>query len=168
MSDPVVPTETPSTMPPPLPLAPPPAAERPRSHRAIVALLLSLFPGMGQVFNGQIVKALVFFFAWVGSIWFTAEGDWRFAFVIPFVYLFNLVDAYRTAAFRGAPPEGVEPSPESPGWGVGLIGLGFVLLLNNLGWLRLSAFSRYWPLLLILGGAVFLWNTMRSNGTGSR
>src|SRR6188508_3165001 len=68
----------------------------------ILALVLSLFPGIGQIYNGQPAKALVFFFAWVGSIYLTAEANPFFAFLIAFTYFYNLVDAWRSATVINA------------------------------------------------------------------
>ena len=85
--------------PPPLPassaVAPAPYVRQlPKSPG--LAAFLSLFPGLGQVYNGQIARAFVFFFAFVGSIYLTASGhEFPFAFVIPFVYLFNIIDAWK-------------------------------------------------------------------------
>ncbi|HEY7409802.1 MAG TPA: DUF5668 domain-containing protein, partial [Vicinamibacteria bacterium] len=133
-----------------------------------LAMVLSLFPGLGQVYNGQPSKAFIFFFGWVGSIYGAAEiNPFPFAFLIPFVYFYNIVDAWRSAnainaRFLGA---GVLPEQdetfESPWWGGSLVALGLVILLHNLGWLNLSALSRYWPLLMIGAGGVFLWSSLR-------
>lgn len=169
---PLPPTIPPSLpAPPPPPPAPPQAAQPTRSTRSarnpIVAIVLSLFPGLGQIYNGQLVKALVFFFAWAGSIWLTADGVWQFGLVVPFVYLINLVDAYRSALYLGdRPAKGLEfdEQPESPAWGVGLVILGGVLLLNNLGWLPRYFFARYWPVFIIAAGAAFVWNAVRRRG----
>jgi cell wall-active antibiotic response 4TMS protein YvqF len=38
--------------------------------------------------------------------------------------------------------------------------MGLLLLLNNLGWLRLAALARYWPLALIVAGGVFLYQSL--------
>ena len=153
------------------PAAPPPSGPRGTGAAAKLAkspglaLVLSLFPGLGQVYNGQPAKALVFFFAWAGSIYLTAEGNaMPFALLIPFVYFYNMVDAYRTAAVisapgAGAPPE--EDTAESPAWGGSLIGLGLLLLANNLGWLRLAALRQYWPLLLVAAGGIFLYGSVQ-------
>ena len=73
-----------------------PAAPRRRLPKnPWVALVLSfVFPGLGQIYNGQPAKALVFFFAFVGAIYgAAADRALPFAFLIPFVYLYNLVDA---------------------------------------------------------------------------
>jgi TM2 domain-containing membrane protein YozV len=140
------------------------AATLPKSP--VLALVLSLFPGIGQIYNGQPAKALVFFFAWAGSIYLTAEANPFFAFLIAFTYFYNLVDAWRSAGAinaRHARGSGVveEDTAESPAWGAALIGVGALLLLNNLGWLRLAALQRYWPLVLMAAGAAFLYGSMR-------
>jgi TM2 domain-containing membrane protein YozV len=133
---------------------------------AVLALVLSLFPGIGQIYNGQPAKALVFFFAWAGSIYMTAEANPFFGFLIAFTYFYNLVDAWRSASVinaRYARGSGYveEDTTESPAWGAALIGVGALLLFNNLGWLRLAALQRYWPLVLIAAGAAFLYGSMR-------
>lgn len=132
-----------------------------------LALFLSfIFPGVGQVYNGQIAKALFVFFAFVGSIYLTIEaGPLPFAFCIPFVIFFNLIDAYRSAVVINERAAGGTPPPEdngmeSPLWGATLAGMGLLLLLNNLGWLRLAALARYWPLALIAAGGIFLYQSL--------
>jgi TM2 domain-containing membrane protein YozV len=141
-----------------------PAATAPKSP--ILALVLSLFPGIGQIYNGQPAKALVFFFAWAGSIYLTAESNPFFAFLIAFTYFYNLVDAWRSATAINARHAGghglvEDDTTESPAWGAALIGVGTLLLLNNLGWLRLAALQRYWPLVLMAAGAVFFYGSMQ-------
>jgi hypothetical protein len=42
--------------------------------------------------------------------------------------------------------------------------LGAVLLLNHLGWLRLASLQRYWPVILIVAGGVFIYNSIRKRG----
>jgi TM2 domain-containing membrane protein YozV len=153
----------------PLPAAPPPALP-PKSPGLAVAL--SLFPGLGQVYNGQPAKAFVFFSAWVASIYGTAEiSPFPFAFVIPFVYFYNLIDAYRGAVAVNARALGGLATPEgddleSPIWGGGLLVLGLLLLLNNLGWLHLAALARYWPVALIVAGAAFLYGSVQRRRGG--
>ena len=74
----------PHSPPPALPPAAGPYVRLPKSPG--LAAFLSLFPGLGQVYNGQIARAFVFFFAWVGSIYLTSTGhEFPFAFMIPFV-----------------------------------------------------------------------------------
>jgi len=147
-----------------------PVSAEPRHTKspAIAFLLSALFPGIGQVYNGQPAKAVVFFAAWVFAIFATAEiNPMPFAFLIPFVYLYNLVDAYRSASlintrFLGGgvlAPE--DDGVESPAWGGTLIGLGVVLLFHNLGWIDLSRLERFWPVLLIAAGVALVYASMR-------
>ncbi len=136
-----------------------------------VALLLSvLMPGLGQVYNGHFAKAVTFFVAFSGSIYLIAEGHpLPFGIFLPFVIFWNMVDAFRSAVLINA--RGVraleEEEVESPWWGVALAVMGVVLLLNNLGWLRLGALVPYWPLLLIGAGLLLLRRSMqRRPGNG--
>ena len=172
MSSPeVTPTGEFPALPPP---AVPPAAGPvvPAVKAPWVALLLSLLmPGLGQVYNGQFAKALSIFIAFAGSIYLVAEGHpLPFAIFLPFVIFSNMIDAYRSAALinaRGVAPV-TEEDKESPAWGIGLAVMGVLLLLNNLGWLHLSAFVPYWPLLLIAAGLVLLRrSTQRKGGSGT-
>jgi TM2 domain-containing membrane protein YozV len=164
-SNPAGPGEAVPTL--PLPAATPaPLVHKPPKN-PVLALVLSLFPGLGQVYNGQPAKAFVFFSAWVGSIYGAAEIDpFPFAFLIPFVYLYNLIDAFRTASLINARAQGGLPAPEeetfeSPLWGGSLLVLGLLLLLNNLGWFHLAALARYWPVALIVAGAAFLYSSIQ-------
>ncbi len=159
------------------PLPPAPRAPQPRLPKSpgLALILSALFPGIGQVYNGQPAKAFVFFFGLVGSIYGASEiHPLPFAFLIPFVYFFNIVDAYRSAALLNARAGGDVPDEdtvESPLWGGSLIVLGLVLLLNNLGWINLAALRDYWPLALVVAGAVFLWGSIqkrKDGGNGSR
>jgi hypothetical protein len=140
---------------------------RPPKSPGLATFLSFLLPGIGQVYNGQLAKAFAFFFGFVTTIYLVAEVDpMPFAFLIPFVYLFNLVDAWRSASLinaRAAGGGGVveEDTVSSPAWGATLVVLGLVLLANNLGWLRIEAFARYWPVLLIALGGFFIYNALR-------
>ncbi|MET0554745.1 MAG: DUF5683 domain-containing protein [Vicinamibacteria bacterium] len=143
--------------------APPPSPTR-GLRVPVVALLLSfLFPGAGQIYNGQMAKALFVFFAFAGSIYGVIEaGPIPFALCIPFVYFFNIIDAYRTAVLLNNRAAGgtllpEDESFESPLWGASLVALGLLLFLNNVGWLRLAAVARFWPLILVAAGGVFIY-----------
>jgi len=138
-----------------------------------LALLFALVPppGLGQMYNGQMAKAMVVFFAFTGSIWACVEsGPLPFAFFIPFTIFFGAIDAYRSAALHNArfvSGQAIEEEPDgsSPAWGVMLIVLGCVFLLNNLGWLPLATLHRFWPLLLIGAGVFFLYGARTRKAT---
>ena len=153
-------------LPPPLPPAVYPAGP-PLPKNPWAALALSLFPGVGQIYNGQLAKGIFFFFAEAFCIYGAGDINWfPFAFLIPFVYFYNLVDAWRSATlinarFLGGQMVAEEDTSESPAWGAGLIAIGLLLLMNNLGWLRFSALERWWPILMVIAGAAFLYGSLR-------
>ena len=159
------------------PLPPPPAtvvtaspAGRPATSPWAALLLSLLMPGLGQIYNGQFAKALSFFVAFSGSIYLISEGHpLPFAIFMPFIVFWNMIDAYRGAEMvnaRGLRATSIEEEPESPAWGVALAAMGALLLLNNLGWLRLGALVPYWPVLLIAAGVVLLRRSMQRKETG--
>jgi hypothetical protein len=67
-------------------------------------MLLSLvMPGLGQVYNGHLSKAIFFFFAFSGSIYLITEGHpLPFAVFLPFIIFSNMIDAYRSATLINA------------------------------------------------------------------
>jgi TM2 domain-containing membrane protein YozV len=173
--------ESPATAAPEAPAAPPrlPAAPAPMPIAAPyvqlpkspgLAAFLSLFPGLGQVYNGQIARAFVFFFGFVGSIYLAASGhEFPFAFLIPFVYLFNMIDAWKGATainqrFLGgeSQQDAIEDAVESPLWGASLVAIGLLVLMSNMGWLDLDRLAQWWPLLLIAVGGYFLYGSIQS------
>ena len=147
---------------------------RPPKSPGLALLLSVLFPGAGQIYNGQPAKAFVFFFGVFGSIYATATVEaLPYAFLIPFVFIYSLIDAWRSAVAINARAAGgaielEEDGFESPAWGAGLVAIGTLLLLNNLGWLRLASLQRYWPLLLIAAGGAFIYNSVRRRNGGSK
>jgi TM2 domain-containing membrane protein YozV len=159
-SQPLEPQTT--TTPPPL-SRPVPAATTALPKNPWLAVIFSLlFPGLGQVYNGELAKALVFFAGFVGSISLVAHGNpFPFAFFIPFILLFGLIDAWKGATainqrFLGGVPVEEEKVSESPAWGITLVVMGIVFLAHNLGWLDFDKLARFWPLLLIVAGAFFI------------
>jgi TM2 domain-containing membrane protein YozV len=166
--DPLISEEQPPALPPPA------QAPRPKVQKApgLALVLAAIFPGIGQVYNGQPAKALVFFSGFVGSLWACIEyGPMPFAFMIPFAYFYGIVDAYRSAVLLNARGEGALPEEdviESPAWGAGLVLIGIVLLANNLGWLNLAALRDFWPLILVIAGVVLLYGSFQKRkGTGN-
>ena len=155
------------------PTLPPPAAPPPPPPKSpVVALLLSLlFPGVGQLYNGQVAKAFAFVGAFAACVYIIVDAEpLPYALFLPFIIFYGLVDAWRSAALinaRGTPEALDEAEVESPVWGFSLLGVGLLLLLNNLGLLRLSALHRFWPLILMVVGAVFLYRSIkRGKGAG--
>lgn len=163
MSSPVV---TPDTYPPlPPPLAP--AGARPLKRPLVALVLGALFPGTGQLYNGQTAKAFALFAAFASAIYLAGEVGMPFPLVIPFVVFYSAIDAYRSAVsinlrYAGRNPDLESPDDaESPAWGVVLLGIGLLLLMNNLGILQLVAVRRFWPLVLVAVGFMFLRRSLQ-------
>lgn len=165
MSSPVAtPPDTYPPLPPPMPAV---AVARPPKRPAVALVLGAMFPGVGQLYNGQTAKAFALFASFAASIYLVDEVGMPFPLVIPFVIFYSAIDAYRSAlainlrwAGRPALLES-EDDAESPAWGVVLLGIGLLLLLNNLGILQLAAVRRFWPLLLVAAGLMFLRRSLQ-------
>jgi hypothetical protein len=130
-----------------------------------------MFPGLGQIYNGQPAKALVFFLVWVGSIMGAHDEGMPFGLMIPFIWLYNMIDAWRSASainLRAAGGARVEEDAgvESPAWGGTLVALGLVLLARNLGWINFAAIARFWPVLLIVVGGALLFSSLQRKRNG--
>lgn len=66
-----------------------------RENRGLVAAVASfLFPGLGQLLNGEVVKAVVVFTAFVLATFSVVVGVGLIA--TPIVYVYAIYDAYRT------------------------------------------------------------------------
>jgi hypothetical protein len=136
-------------------------------------LLSFLFPGIGQIYNGQVQKAFAFFGGFVASLFAAITIDpMPFALFIPFVIIFGWVDAWRSATainnrFLGGQAEPEDESMSSPAWGIALVVAGALLLLHNLDLLDLARFQRFWPVLLIVAGAYFIRQSLEARKAGA-
>ncbi|HEV2492904.1 MAG TPA: DUF5668 domain-containing protein [Terriglobia bacterium] len=135
-----------------------------------VALLLGFIPGVGAIYNGQILKAMVqvLIFGSLIAISDKVESpmDTIFGLGAAAFYFYMVIDSYQTARRKLLG----EPTEEWLGLGdfklnapIGaalLIGLGALFLLDNLGIHVFSHISKFWPVLLIVIGLVLLQRRM--------
>jgi len=135
-----------------------------------VALLLGFIPGVGAIYNGQILKAMVqvLIFGSLIAISDKVESpmDTIFGLGAAAFYFYMVIDSYQTARRKLLG----EPTEEWLGLGdfklnapIGaalLIGLGALFLLDNLGIHVFSHLSKFWPVLLIVIGLVLLQRRM--------
>ena len=139
-----------------------------------LALFLGFIPGVGAIYNGQIVKAMVQVLIFgslialgdkVGSPMDTIFGLGAAAF-----YFYMVIDSYQTARRKvlGLPAEewlGLgEFKLNAPVGAALLIGLGALFLLDNLGVHVLTHIARFWPVLLILVGVILLQRRIGGGG----
>lgn len=126
------------------------------------AFWLALLPGIGHLYVGQVQKGLLLALLTAGAIAITDSSDGMLWPLIPFAWLFGMLDAYRSAQEmnRIADGGGVPPvdNLESFGkwWGWVLIALGIVLTLDNFLDFNFDWLWRLWPVPLIGFGAYTL------------
>ena len=155
--------ETTMTDAPPIPESSVPRYEtpvrRPLPERSpVLAALLSVVPGLGNIYNGLYLRGGTLFLITVGIFFLaTQENDDGLALLIPallFSWLFNLFDAYRQATLIN---HGVSEDPalaqrrvvpsQAPGGlvlGLAVFLVGFYGLLSQFFDLDLSILVDYW------------------------
>jgi hypothetical protein len=150
---------------------------------AVAGILAGFFPfGVGAVYCSQYAKGLAHLLVFALLIFgadHAGNYDWVFGIGIAFFYVYQIIDAVRTAR---ALQEGL-PAPDPLGLGqtfsmgekfdsgkvpvgaVVLIGLGVLFLLHTMGIMEYG-FDRFWPLLLVFfGGWLFYRNWDRARRT---
>lgn len=108
----------------------------------VIALLLSMFcPGLGAAYNGQTVKALVYFGIFIGLFQMAIlSGLPLFLFGMMGMWGFAALDSFRTAQMirSGLTPDVADDilvrrfSGNPKLWGIALLALGFAFVLQNL------------------------------------
>jgi hypothetical protein len=176
----------------------PPAAYQPSAYSAVAAaparpssgsgpnpavagILAGFFPfGVGAVYCSQYAKGLahlLIFAMLIFGVGHSGSWDWLFGIGIAFFYVYQIIDAVRTAHALQAG----QPAPDPMGLGqtfsmgerfdagkiptgaVVLIVLGVLFLLHTMGIME-NGFERFWPLILIfLGGWMFYRHWERSH-----
>lgn len=135
-----------------------------------VALALGFIPGVGAIYNGQYVKALIHFFIFVGLVQLNASGHMQplSGLLLAGFIVYMAIEAYQTAKGKAA-----GQAPASTGWeGLGfsngakatpigpiiLIVLGTLFLLNTLDiFYWMLPLRRFWPVILIALGIWLLY-----------
>ena len=169
------------------PAAPPPAAPR-GGPNPVAATLLGFIPGVGAIYNGQVVKGLIHVLIFAGLVALSEHTEF-FGVLVAFFYFYMVWDAYATAKAmqegRALPdpfglgaqlpaaetstltasalPGGdlVRHGPHIPTAAIVLIGLGVLFLLDNLGLFHWHWMGRMWPIILI---AIGVWLFARRCG----
>jgi len=134
------------------------------------ALALGFIPGLGAVYNGEYIKALVHVAIFGGIIALLntdlpGSYDAFLGIALGCFYFYMPIEAYRTARARHLG----EPQPADLVYGQGrrpigavvLIVLGALFLLANFGLLRTEWFTKGWPIGLIAIGVWILVDRMK-------
>ena len=131
-----------------------------------LALGLGFIPGVGAIYNGQVLKGMVqvLIFGSLIALGDRVHGpmDTIFGLAAAAFYFYMVIDSYQTAKAKQLG----KPTPEWFGLGdmkmnapVGaalLIGLGALFLLDNLGVPVFNQLGKFWPVLLIAAGVLML------------
>lgn len=179
--------ETPPPAPPPAPpqpavAAPPqqhhyvPVPTDPRRKSPFLAGLLSLVPGLGQVYTGYYQRGFVHAFVIAGTITLLASGDMDAlvplaALFLVFFWLYNVVDAARRASLYNQVLDGVADVelPEdwkTPGFRGSIVGglviaaFGVVLLLETRYDITLEWLEEWWPVGIIAFGLYLVYKAI--------
>ena len=161
-------------VPPALPAAVAPATVVLRKNPGLAALL-SLFPGMGNVYNGLYLRGMTFFLVIASLIGVADRGHSRgegiFVFAIFFFWLFNIIDAYRQATlinYGYAQDLGLTDLPRHPrasqgglAAGILLTLIGLIALADRYLYIRLDWIFDLWPFALVAGGLWLIWAAVR-------
>lgn len=142
------------------------AIPAPIGHKnPILAGVLSLFPGVGNIYNGLYMRGVTFFLVIACLIGITADGRHPlFGLAIAFFWLFNVIDAYRQATlinYGYAQDLGLLDMPKVPRAGQGGLMAGVLLSLVGLVAIaeeyleiRLDWIFNLWPFALV---AIGVW-----------
>jgi LiaI-LiaF-like transmembrane region/B-box zinc finger len=151
-------------------VARPTAPAAPSGTNPWLAFLLGWVPGLGAVYNGEYIKALVHVGIFAGLITVNAHGAdqplWGLLLAAFICYM--PIEAFVVARDRSRNPSAA-PSEErrlthAPVGPIVLIGLGALFLLNNLHVLAFDwIFENGWPVILIGIGGWMLWKRTRRN-----
>ena len=136
---------------------------RKRTSPVIATLLSMLCPGLGAAYNGQTVKALVYFGVFIGLFQMAVlTGTVLFVFAMLGMWLFAALDAFRTAQMlrSGLTPDIADDilvrrfsgSPKL--WGGALLTLGFAFILHNI--FPLKGLVRGLLPLMLIGLGIYL------------
>ncbi len=134
------------------------------------AACCALIPGMGAVYNNEYLKAITFFAVFAALVVMGDHVSGVFGFGAFAFLIFTMFDAYRTAEAKArARLEATALTPEPPsqdrtivGWGIFLMVLGGIFLLQNMfDFFRFYILTRLWPLAFILLGGYLVYRALR-------
>lgn len=146
-----------------------PAAAGSGSHPG-TALALGFIPGLGAVYNGEYVKALIHVVIFGGIIAALSSDlpsavDAMLGIGLGCFYFYMPIEAYHVAKARHAgqphPPDLVQGDGRTPIGAIVLIALGVLCLLANFHLLEAEWFARTWPAALVVLGVWILVDRMK-------
>lgn len=133
------------------------------------AALCSLIPGMGAVYNNEYLKAITYFAVFAALVIMGDRIDGVFGFGAFAFLIFTMFDSYRTAEANAlarlesrVPAEEPDRDRTVVVWGVFLIVLGVIFLLQNI--IPYYFLNKLWPLVFIALGGYLIYYAIRKRG----
>jgi hypothetical protein len=149
------------------------AGSVPTETNPALAATLGFIPGLGAVYNGEYVKALIQVLIFGGLIAATFHGDTPggitafLGIILGCFYFYMPIDSYRVAKARrlgqAEPGALVEGTGAKPIGAFLLIFIGVLFLLSNFGLLQTDWIEKAWPIGLIALGGWLVWDRMGKN-----
>ncbi|MFB3855602.1 MAG: LiaI-LiaF-like domain-containing protein [Vicinamibacterales bacterium] len=150
-------------------------ADDPRRKSPALATLMSVMPGLGQVYVGYYQQGFINILVVATTITILSGGAVRGAepllgLFLAFYWLYNIVDAGRRASFYNQALAGLEPGalpediklPEMRGSfaaGIALIIAGVIFFSNTMFNVPLEWLEDWWPVALIAAGAWLVYKS---------
>ena len=137
------------------------------------AAICAIVPGLGAVYNTEYLKAVTYFAVWAALAMMGTQVSGVFTFGAFVFVLYTMFDAYRCAEAmvrrRLKPEEAAESQPKQDktiiGWGIILIILGAIFLLQNI--IPYDFLQHLWPLIFILLGAYLVYRSIENRNSQS-
>jgi hypothetical protein len=145
--------------------------KRPPKSAAAAGILSGIFPGIGQIYNGEYLKGILFIIIFAGLVSMQPHRGQPFlGLLLAGFWFFQLIEAIQTAktinrrALVEAGGETAAGTPEatplaatpaargSVFWGIVLVALGGIFLLANFSLIDFDRVIDFWPLVVIVIG----------------
>lgn len=138
------------------------------------AAIFAVIPGIGAVYNNEYLKAVTYFTVFAALIVMGDAFNAVFGFGAFVFLVFTMFDAYRIAennVRKRLQPDSPGEETGSPdagltGWGVFLIFLGVLFLLQN--FISFYFLSRLWPAIFVLIGVCLVYFSLRGRRNRNR
>lgn len=151
--------------------------EDPRLKSPALAMVLSLMPGLGQVYLGYYQNGFINILVVAGIISTLVRGVPGYlqpllGVFLAFFWLYNLVDAGRRAALYNQALAGLGPADMPPdalsypgkgslAGGIALVGIGLLFFAHTRFGMPLEWLEQWWPIGLVLAGVYLLYLSVR-------
>lgn len=133
-----------------------------------LAAVLSIIPGLGAIYNGQILKGISYILIFASLVgledYATGFENVIFGLMIAGFFLYTIIDSYNSARAinLGLEKEGFYPEEGSILFGLVLLFLGVAFMLVNFGLIEYEHIVKLWPMIFIVIGIkmIYKWKKL--------